>query len=280
MNRAAHSRIERADAVAFFRLARRVGSAGEHMADRLLVIADGMLEGANDDRVFREFRELGKRAAETQAGECRSEIAGDRSRLFGAIEIRIECLDVARPAAEKDHHHGAILNPRGVASLFRGEDLRQAETAEQAEAANAKKIAARSPLAMASRSMIAEREHGSNSETPMKGFGTDPRYQVFVAEDCYFRQFVVRSRRACARIEFLFEKNHLAERDEYIRDRERAVLFVLISLREMISSRGVTGPHSADSRRRRGFWMDADPLGREVGVVEEDPRFFRHAFLA
>lgn len=116
-----------------FRLAVRVGSARENVANRLLVVPNRMLEGTDNDRVLRVFRELRECAAKGDTGQRGFHFARNAPRLFRAIHIRVECLDVACAATEEDNDNRAVFHPirfdcSGLGACF--EQPRQRKPAE------------------------------------------------------------------------------------------------------------------------------------------------------
>ena len=107
---------------------------------------------SNNCQAVGESRKFGKRGTESDAGERGANLAGGTAGLDRRIHMRVEGLDLARPAVKEEKDDAAI----GCRTRFRGQCATRSAKCEAAERhrPNAEKVAA------AESTRIVKRQHG------------------------------------------------------------------------------------------------------------------------
>ena len=114
-----------------------VVAAGDDVPDRPGVVGDGVPERADDGQPIGPGRQPREGAAEGHAGDRRGEFAGGAADLRRGVQLRVEGLDVARPAGQEQQDHRLVAQGRLGARRRRG-GLRP-EQVGQAQAAQAQR---------------------------------------------------------------------------------------------------------------------------------------------
>ena len=121
---AADAGIDRPHALADFGVAGRIGAAGEHVDDCFGMVAVAVRERANHRQLVGVLGKERKIAAEREAGDSCFHFAGDAGIGRGRIEVRVERLDMAGSAAEKQQHDRSVAD-EGLSRDTRGVLCRQ-----------------------------------------------------------------------------------------------------------------------------------------------------------